>query len=238
MVDRGEAERRDQRAVVCAGYDAISMRYRDDQGHPDPASPESTDDYAAWLNDLAGLLPAHARVLDLGCGAGVPASRLLTNLGFRVTGLDFSAVQIERARSLVAEAAFVHADMATWDCQPGSFEAIVTLYALIHLPLLDQQHLMPRLKGWLTPGGYLLAIVGHQRWTGIEDYYGVPMFWDHADTVTYLGWLEEAGLRPLWHRFVPEGAGGHTLVLARADNRTPTTLNCGIQSGAAPTQSD
>jgi hypothetical protein len=33
---------------------------------------------------------------------------------------------------------------------------------------------------------------------------------------TYLEWLDEAGLAPVWHRCVPEGDGGHTLVLARA----------------------
>jgi len=42
------------------------------------------------------------------------------------------------------------------------------------------------------------------------------MFWDHADTQTYLTWLEQAGLLPQWHRFIPEGNSGHTLVLARA----------------------
>jgi cyclopropane fatty-acyl-phospholipid synthase-like methyltransferase len=161
------------------------------------------------------LLPPRARVLDLGCGAGVPASRILANLGFRVTGLDISAVQIDRARSLVPDATFVHADMAGWECEPGSFDGIVSLYALIHVPLQDQQRLFPRLKYWLTPGGYLLAIVGHERWTGVEDYMGAPMFWDHADTATYLAWLQEAGLDPLWHRVIPEGAARHTLVLAR-----------------------
>jgi hypothetical protein len=122
---------------------------------------------------------------------------------------------------LVPEATFLQADMATWDCPPGSFEAVVALYALIHLPLPDQHRLIPRLKRWLTPGGSLLAIVGCDRWTGVEDYYGVPMFWDHADKVTYLDWLDDAGLRPRWHRFIPEGAGGHTLVLARANKSDP-----------------
>jgi hypothetical protein len=42
------------------------------------------------------------------------------------------------------------------------------------------------------------------------------MFWDHADTATYLRRLEAAGLARIWHRFVPEGDSGHTLVLARA----------------------
>jgi len=62
-----------------------------------------------------------------------------------------------------------------------------------------------------------LAIVGFQRWTGVEDYMGAPMFWDHADTDTYVAWLGQAGLPPVWHRFIPEGASGHTLVLAQRD---------------------
>jgi hypothetical protein len=52
------------------------------------------------------------------------------------------------------------------------------------------------------------------------------MFWDHADTATYLRWLEAAGLAPIWHRFVPEGDSGHTLILARA-----------VPSAAAPGRS-
>jgi hypothetical protein len=42
------------------------------------------------------------------------------------------------------------------------------------------------------------------------------MFWAHADTGSYLGWLEAAGLIPLWDCFVPEGDRGHSLILARA----------------------
>jgi cyclopropane fatty-acyl-phospholipid synthase-like methyltransferase len=158
-------------------------------------------------------------VLDLGCGAGVPAARLLADAGFTVTGLDVSDVQIARARTLVPEAEFLVADMATWDAPAGAFDAIASLYALIHVPVLDQEALIPRLARWLRPGGHLLAIVGHTRWTGVEDYMGAPMFWDHMDEATYLTWLERAGFTVHWHRFVPEGAGGHALLLAQ----TPPT---------------
>jgi hypothetical protein len=41
------------------------------------------------------------------------------------------------------------------------------------------------------------------------------MFWDHADTLTYLAWLQEAGFRLIWHRLIPEGTSNHTLVLAQ-----------------------
>src|ERR1700722_6165479 len=106
------------------------MRYRNDRGYANPTSSEDTAAYATWLDELAALLPGAARVLDLGCGAGVPACRILVELGFEVTGLDISAVQVERARSLVPQANFLQADMATWDSESESYEAIVSLYAL------------------------------------------------------------------------------------------------------------
>jgi hypothetical protein len=92
----------------------------------------------------------------------------------------------------------------------------VSFYALIHLPLADQHALFPRIRRWLRPGGYLLAITGAQRWTGTERYLGADMFWDHADTATYLDWLAAARLTPIWHRHIPEGDSGHSLILARA----------------------
>ena len=35
-------------------------------------------------------------MLDLGCGAGVPATRWLADRSFTVTGMDVSARQLER----------------------------------------------------------------------------------------------------------------------------------------------
>jgi len=209
-----DAVRSRQRDVVRAGYDAISFAYRDDTGRS-PATPGSTDQYANWLDELSRLLRPGDRVLDLGCGAGVPSARLLASAGFHVTGVDISGVQIERAQALVPAARFIQADMASWEPDPGSFEAIVTLYALIHVPLEDQHRLIPRLARWLVSGGLLLAIVGHVQWTGTEEYFGAQMFWDHANAESYKRWLEDAGFSIIWDRFIPEGSSGHTLVLAR-----------------------
>jgi len=95
-------------------------------------------------------------------------------------------------------------------------DAVVVFYSLIHLPLPDQRALFPRIHGWLRPGGYLLAIVGAGWWAGTEPFLGAEMFWDHADTASYLDWLRGTRLEPRWDRYVPEGTGGHTLVLAEA----------------------
>ena len=93
----------------------------------------------------------------------------------------------------------------------------MSFYALIHLPVADQRALLPRIRDWLRPAGSFLAIVGAQPWTGTEQFHGTEMFWDHAGTGSYLRWLDEARLAPVWDRFVPESEGaGHALIMARA----------------------
>jgi cyclopropane fatty-acyl-phospholipid synthase-like methyltransferase len=221
-VQSSREERARKRDLVRRGYDAISLLYRPDDGSANPGSDESTANYHAWIAELGSLLVEGARVLDLGCGAGIPAARLLVDAGFLVTGVDVSEVQVARARTLVPESEFVVADMATWEPASGAFDAIVSLYALIHVPLEDQRALLRRMADWLTPGGYVLAIVGHVAWTGVDEYMGAPMFWDHADEASYLAWFQDAGFRVHWHRYVAEGATGHTLLLAQTpDVRAP-----------------
>jgi len=210
------ADEATRRLLVRNGYDAISLAYRSDDGHAASSSAEDVSRYAGWVAELASLLPARAAVADLGCGAGVPATRELTDRGLQVLGVDFSAVQLARARRLVPAARLVQADIAELQLQPSSLDAVVSFYALIHVPLPDQQALFPRIRSWLRAGGYLLAITGATWWTGTGPYLGADMFWDHADTHTYLRWLREAALEPSWHRYVPEGGSGHSLILARA----------------------
>lgn len=208
-------ERARQRELVRRGYDTISLAYRSDDGTAAPAAAEDVSRYAGWTAELAGLLRPGARVVDLGCGAGIPATRQLVSHGLRVLGVDFSSVQLRRAHQLVPQARLVQADMTAFSLRPASVDAIVSFYALIHVPLADQLALFPRIRDWIRPGGYFLAIAGAGRWTGTEHYLGADMFWDHADTGTYLRWLQAARLTPIWDRYIPEGTSGHSLILAR-----------------------
>jgi hypothetical protein len=43
---------------------------------------------------------------------------------------------------------------------PANVDAVVSFYALVHVPLADQRALFPRISGWLRPSGLLLAITG------------------------------------------------------------------------------
>jgi ubiquinone/menaquinone biosynthesis C-methylase UbiE len=196
----------DPKAIVRRGYDLVSRAYRSDDA--------SELRYRPWLDQLEGLVPSGARVLDLGCGCGVPVARRLAR-SFDVIGVDLSSEQIARARELVPAATFICEDMANLSFPDESFAAITAFYSLIHLPLDEQPALLRNIARWLQRGGVFLTTVGHGAWTGREkDWLGVngaEMWWSHADADTYRRWLIEAGLGIESEAFVPEGADGHTL---------------------------
>ncbi len=157
-----QRENRDQPSdLVRRGYDAVSLRYRSDDAEAGL--------YAPWIAELSEQLGASARVLDLGCGCGVPVARDLAAAGHRVVGVDISDVQIERARRLVPYAEFLRGDATEIDVPPGSFDAVVALYSLIHMPLAAQPGLLASIARWVKPGGRLLLVAGAQAWTGTED---------------------------------------------------------------------
>jgi SAM-dependent methyltransferase len=202
------------KTIVREGYELASRAYRGDDFEYQRSG------YAYWLSRLTPRLPDGARVLDLGCGCGIPVSRELARR-YDVTGVDLSPVQIARARGLVPQARFICSDMAEVAFEPGSFEAAVAFFSLINLPLQEQSVVIERVCRWLVPGGWLLAVVGKWASTWIEkDFRGVPgatMYWSHADVATYRDWFERAG-------FVIEAEGseprrgnpGYSVLIARA----------------------
>jgi SAM-dependent methyltransferase len=200
----------DPKDIVRRGYDVVSARYDQEYG--------GESKYQPWLSELRDRIPAGGTVLDLGCGSGLPVARDLTAAGLHVTGVDISAVQIRRARELVPQARFVRADLAAICFSPASFDAVVLLFALIHLPLGDQPAVLGKIATWLRPGGLLVATTGYWAWTGTEEDWlggGAPMWWSHADVATYRSWITAAGLWIDREVFVPEGDGGHALFWAR-----------------------
>ena len=202
----------EQKQIVRLGYDKLSYAYRPDD------TPDDHEDYSGWLDILARKLPERSPVLDIGCGCGLPATKVLATR-FDVTGVDFSEVQINRAKRLVTGARFVCGDISELSFPHSSFTAVVSFYAIIHMPVGEHPELFRKIVSWLRPSGYLLATVGHHEWSGVDESYldvpGGKMCWSHADESTNVRWLKEAGLYVHWTKFVPEGESGHTLVFAQ-----------------------
>ena len=202
----------DAHELVRRGYDAIGARYRDWA-----ATVESPVD--RYLDRLDGALAPGSQVLDLGCGPGVPASRLARR--HRLTCVDASAAQLELARAALPVAEFVHADMATVELEPASFDAAVALFSIQHLPREEHRVVLERVAGWLRPGGRFLATLGVAEHPGVldPDWLGVPMYASSLGHERYLELLPELGLEPEYAAIEPQAEHGVTVaflwVLAR-----------------------
>jgi SAM-dependent methyltransferase len=170
------------------GYDRVAERYLASKDAQDPVT-------LGALEELARKLPPNARVLDLGCGAGVPATRWLAQR-FAVTGVDISTRQLELARRHVPAATFLKADMTELVFAPETFDAVVALHSIIHAPRAEHPALVRNIHHWLKPGGSFLATWALGGWEGEEsdwEGWGAPMRWSHHDAQTSLGLLGEAG---------------------------------------------
>ncbi len=199
--------------VVERGYDAISDRFLEwrDQIVDDPRR--------AWSEALTSRLEDGARILELGCGAGVPDTLLLAQR-FRVTGVDISEEQIARARANVPDADFVRADFTALELEPDQFDAVVAFYSFNHVPRDLLAGLFENIHTWLVPGGLLLAAFGTsdtESWTG--DWLGTTMFFSSFPPKTTRRMLSEAGFELLQDELVPmrepEGDVAFHWVLAR-----------------------
>lgn len=149
-----------------------------------------------WLSQLIESLPSsHGRVLDLGCGAGIPVARELVTRGHSVFGVDGSGQQIARARRNVPNATFIQADMCDIHLDDGAFDAIGAFYSINHIPAAEQGQLFVRIAQWLKPGGVFVASLGtgpEGDWAG--EWMGTTMFFGHNSEEVSLMHIRHAGL--------------------------------------------
>ena len=105
--------------------------------------------------DLLARVPlaAPARVVDLGCGPGNSTALLAARYpGATITGLDSSPAMLAEARRTLPDLAFVEADLAAWE--PEAPPDLIYANAVLQW-LPDHAALLPRLAGFLAPGGCL-----------------------------------------------------------------------------------
>jgi ubiquinone/menaquinone biosynthesis C-methylase UbiE len=186
------------RAVVRDGYDAVAASYLADR------TVDGADMTA--LAELTEKLAPDARVLDAGSGAGIPVTRALLTAGVRVVGLDFSRQQLELARDLVPASIPVQGDLAGLPFADASFDALVSYYAIIHVPRAEHHAVFAEAHRVLRPGGWTLLCVGAADLSADHDpdsWLGAPMYWSHFDGSTNLDLPD------------PMGHQGHLFVLAR-----------------------
>jgi len=196
--------------AVREGYDELARLHREARtavGEP------GIDQVDAVARDL----PDGARVLDAGCGAGVPVlSRF--DLAFDVVGLDLSREQLRRAHERSPTAALVQGDMTALPFRDGVFDGLVALHSIIHVPREAHDAVYREFHRVLAAGAPALVTTGTDAYEGGTPNWlgsGVEMQWSFPAAAETLSALEAAGFTVEEETRVPDEHGGGEFLFVR-----------------------
>ncbi|MEV0727508.1 class I SAM-dependent methyltransferase [Polymorphospora sp. NPDC050346] len=188
--------------VVARGYDRVAQAYA------------GLEDGVEWprlrrLRELLARLPDGSRVLDLGCGNGVPATAEIAKRHVAV-GVDVSPRQIELARQNVPDATLSVGDVLELRYEPGSFDAIVAFYTFDHIPRERLPEMLGLMRGWLADGGWaLFTVEAEEQVDMVAKWLGEPMFFSSYDAETSRRLVAEAGFEIVDAEVEEQLEGGH-----------------------------
>lgn len=171
--------------IVRAGYDRIGAAYHE-WSHASPLR-------IAYVRRLLDRLPDGSRVLELGCGPGDPATRMLSER-HTVVAVDISAAQLALARRHAPRAALAQADVTRLSVRPASVDAVASFFVLGHVPSELHVPLLASFATWLRPDGVLVTNAPLSPGDDVEDWLGVPMFFGGVGADTTVAALERGGL--------------------------------------------
>ncbi len=179
----------DMRNEVKEGYEQgdYEGEYRQDR--------ELRDEEKQLLDKLFSELDPGAEILDLGCGTGLPFDRYLAEKGYNVTGVDIAENHVEAARQNVPDAEFLQGDFFEQEFGENSFDAVVSFYAIFHIPRDEHRELYERINYWLKDAGYMLATVagGEMEEYRDEDFVGSEMVWSSHSQEKNRELIEDSG---------------------------------------------
>ncbi len=151
-----------------------------------------------FLDKLLQLIPKNANILDLGSGIGIPYDKYLVKPGCEITGIDISQKHINIARKNVPQAKYIKGDLSNIDFESGSFDAVVSLYAIFHIPREEHKHLFEKIYIILKEKGPILVTMGmNGMLMAVEEWIGSEMAWSSYSIEENKKLIQEAGFRLL-----------------------------------------
>jgi len=108
------------------------------------------------IQSWAQTFPDNAVILDIGCGTGIPVTKLLLNEGLRVYAIDASPAMIDAFHKNFPDVPAICESVERSSFFNRSFDGIIAIGLLFLLPRETQQKLISKIAAALNPGGKLL----------------------------------------------------------------------------------
>ncbi len=152
--------------------------------------PEEEDLFQKLFDKLGG----SGQILDLGCGTGLPFDQYLVDNGYDIIGVDIAEKHVEKARENVPEAQIVQGDFFEVDIDNESLDAVVSFYAIFHIPREEHRELFEQINDWLNSEGFILVTVASTEMRDLkESWNGAEIQWSSYEGTKTLEMIEESG---------------------------------------------
>ena len=146
------------------------------------------------FQDLFDYIGDSAQILDLGCGTGLPFDQYLIENGYDLIGIDIAEKHVEKARENIPEAEIIQGDFFEADVANSSLDAVVSFYAIFHIPRKEHRKLFEQINEWLKPEGYILVTVASTEMEDLkESWNGAEIKWSSFEGSKTLEIIEKSG---------------------------------------------
>lgn len=152
-------------------------------------------EYLALDTYLNALSSDNPRVLDVGCGAGLPFDSYFVHQGCKITGIDISKTQISNAKMNIPTAKFINMDFMKYQDET-LYDGAVLLYSLFHIQREKHPIVMQKIYNMLMPQGKVLLNIREEDCGKLKyrnNFCGKPMCWSHYDSDTFLSIIHRIG---------------------------------------------
>jgi len=167
--------------------------------------------------DFADKVSPGGKILDIGCGTGIPLTKYLCERNFFVTGIDLSERMIAIAQSsMIKGAEFVCSDFFDFE-SAEKFDGVLAWDSLWHFHKNKQESIYPVISDVLRPGGYLLFTHGNIEGEHIDTMMGEPFYYSSLSKEQVYGLLGTYGFEINFARedYMENGSHRALVVLAK-----------------------
>ncbi|WP_010115281.1 trans-aconitate 2-methyltransferase [Acinetobacter sp. P8-3-8] len=172
----------------------------------------------AWLDRFLSIIPKHSKILDLGCGSGVPIARYLIENSCSIVGVDASDTMLEMAKQNFPEQTWIQADMRDIELDlklnqklDQKFQAILAWDSFFHLTQEDQRKMFEQFSKFAEHGTALMFTSGPANGEAVGDLFGDALYHASLSAEEYRELLNQYGFEVVKMIAEDVECAGHTV---------------------------